>query len=169
MGKIPDLVSAGVWGPIFTLNLKFWIAQELRRNIEHPRELVIFSIHFPKIPKICLFLIFGPSWNVHDPQNQLFLSLDPPNYLKKYKKQYLGIFEKYDLGNFSNPRNCFLESTCAWKSLRSVWFFSKILNIRSISFKKHEMDILDFSIQLKELKHFKVIFYFQWTGPALGC
>ena len=35
------------------------------------------------------------------------------------------------------------------------------MNPGSISFKKHEMDILEFSIQLKDLEQFSSLFYLQ--------
>ena len=31
-------------------------------------------------------MIFGPSGQVHDPPNQLFLALETPNYFNEYKK-----------------------------------------------------------------------------------
>ena len=49
----------GVCKFIFTLNLKNWKGQKLRRNIKIYRELVIFNFHFPKYRNVFIFRILG--------------------------------------------------------------------------------------------------------------
>ena len=39
-----------------------------------------FSIFLSKFQKVFMFVIFGTSGDVHDPQNPLFLILDPPDH-----------------------------------------------------------------------------------------
>ena len=67
--KKSDLASAGVWGHFHRIFSNFGKSKELRRNIKNPGELVMFIFHFPKTQNVLMFMIFGPSGNVHDPQN----------------------------------------------------------------------------------------------------
>ena len=77
-------------------------ALKLRRFILFRFGLITFRIH---LPKDIIFMIFGSSGRDHDSQNQLFLTLDPPNYFNKYKKNTkscsccVGGGEITDLGN----------------------------------------------------------------------
>ena len=54
-----------------------------------------------------------------------------------------------------------LENTRAGKSLRSVLSILENIEYGINISKKHEIGILDYSIQLKELQQLKVVFYFQ--------
>ena len=65
-------------------------------------------------------MIFGPSGHVHDPQNQLFLTLGTPRYLKKHKKNpetFLGTLFG-EISESQKSKN--LDKTRAEKSLRSL-------------------------------------------------
>ena len=55
-GKILENIGKtnGVCKSTFTLNLKTWEGQKLRRNIKIHGELVISNFHFPKVEKSSL-------------------------------------------------------------------------------------------------------------------
>ena len=74
-----DLGSVG----FFTLNVNKSAAQKLRRIILLHGELITFSVLFPKIRKVFVFMMFGASGNVHGTQIPLFLTLDTPRLFKK--------------------------------------------------------------------------------------
>ena len=61
----------------------------------------MFNLHVPKIQNVFMLMIFGPSELVHDTQNQLFLTLETPNYFNKYKKSQT-IFGKYYFGKLQH-------------------------------------------------------------------
>ena len=91
-GSIGDMGQIPIWGLMvsvsrfFTLSSKLWKGQKLRRiNLLH-RKLVTLDFHFPQTQHVFVLMIFAPSGNFHDPQNQLFLIVDPPNYLKSSKQ-----------------------------------------------------------------------------------
>ena len=80
------------------------MAQELRRIILLHFGLVTFQFHFGKTRTVFIFMFSGPSGRDHGPQNQLFLTLETPNYSKKYEKNDNLIFDLFwgeigDLGN----------------------------------------------------------------------
>ena len=84
LGKTPKFL--GGLGLHFYLKFQIWKGQELRRIVPLFGELVTVNFHFPKIPKVIIFLIFGFSGNDCDPQKPLVLVLESPNYLKQFKK-----------------------------------------------------------------------------------
>ncbi len=104
----------------------------------------------PNNPHFYDFWIFG---HVPKPQNQLFLSLETPGYLNKTKKNHWNIFQTYYLyksQNFENPqfwhsskrRTAKHDEDLTPKNNEDP--FNKILRIldmRSISSRKHEMEI----------------------------
>ena len=61
--------------------------QKLHRIILLHIGLVTFNFHFPQIPDVFILMILGTSANVHNPQNPLFLNLEPSNYPKHSKKK----------------------------------------------------------------------------------
>ena len=67
-------------------------------------ELVTCNFHFLKTRKVFMFMLFGPSGNVHDPQNQLFLTVDPPNSLQEYKEN-TNSFKQVFVGEISESPN----------------------------------------------------------------
>ena len=77
-----DLGYDGVCRSISTQNFELWKGQKLRIIILPNIGLVTFDFHFPKIRQVFIFLTFGTSGNVRDPQKPLFLTLDPPSYSK---------------------------------------------------------------------------------------
>ena len=77
------LWSVGVWwGGFFYPQFYQSVAQKLRRIILLHGELVTFHFHLSKNPKVFISMTFGPSGHVHDPQNQLLLTLNLYNYSK---------------------------------------------------------------------------------------
>ena len=121
------------------------MAQKFRTIILLHFGLVTLRFHFQKTHKVRFAMLCWLSGRGHDSQNQLCLSLDPPNYRQKWRC------------NINSNKTVFSKSTnlahrkchCSWK--RRVpnnpgdpsYIFFKILNMGSISFKKHEMDILN--------------------------
>ena len=80
-----DLANKWFCRSIFTLTLKSWKDQKLRRIILFHIGLVTFNYHFPKIENVFIFMIVGPSGHVHYRQNQFFLILDTPKCSKEFK------------------------------------------------------------------------------------
>ena len=50
-------------------------------------------------------MIFGPSGRVHGPQNQLFLTLDPPNHVNKHKKNTKYVLRNIICGQLGISKN----------------------------------------------------------------
>ena len=55
-------------------------------------------------------MIFGPSGNVHNPQNPLFLTLDLVNYAKEFKQDPDSFLRHIIFGNPVSSQNLF-----SWK------------------------------------------------------
>ena len=76
-----------------TLIFHIWKGQELRRNILLHGELLTFNkfyIHVPEKGHVLTLVICGTSGNVHvTPRNPLFLTLETPDYLKRYKESHI--------------------------------------------------------------------------------
>ena len=107
IGALKGYGKTPVWGSGagVAFYCKFWkkkVAQKPRRSILLHFGLITFHFHFPKIRKVVIFTIFGPGGRDHDSQNQLCLTLDPPNYFEKYKKTYQLIFQKHVFGEIAS-------------------------------------------------------------------
>ena len=74
-GKIKVLGSSGVWGRMFIVIVEKSVAHKLRRIILFHFGLVFGRCHFPKIWKVLIFLIFGPSGRGHGPHTPMSLNL----------------------------------------------------------------------------------------------
>ena len=94
----PESAGLGIWGPCFVVNVEKRVAQKLRRIILLHSRLVSFRSHFPKVRKVIIFMIFGPSGNVHDSQIQLCLTLETLND-DKVQETSLIMFENIICGN----------------------------------------------------------------------
>ena len=102
----------------FYPNLKKRVAQKLRRIILLHIGLVCVRLHFPKIINICMCMIFGPSGNVHGP-NQFFY-IGPtklPNIMQEKAKSFSK--QHYFLA-VSESQKSKMKKTRAEKSLRPV-------------------------------------------------
>ena len=100
----------GVWGrvcgAIFIINfIAQRIGQTLRRIILLHLGLVTFRIHFRKIRKPFIFMVFGPSGRDHDSQNQLYLILGTPRYFNKSEKHTSSLLQIIILGNIKSFEN----------------------------------------------------------------
>ena len=94
---------------MFTVNLnnKKRVAQQIHRIILLHSGLVTSRFYSPKTKTDLVFIIvFGPGGRVHGPQNQLFVTLDPPKYFRQYERKYQHIFETYYLWKLSDLGNC---------------------------------------------------------------
>ena len=62
----------GVWGSgaIFIVNLMKRVSQQLHGIILLHGEPLTFRLHSPKTRTVIIFILFGPSGNVHDRPNQ---------------------------------------------------------------------------------------------------
>ena len=122
------------------------MAQKPRRIILLHFVLVTVRVHFGKTQKPFMFMVFGPSGHDYDSQNQLFYfrrHQDTPSSSRKIAHHLSNnlsgsikslVIEKFDNlwadggpHNFEDPPNR----------------ISKILNIRAISSRKHEIEIIE--------------------------
>ena len=78
-----DLGSRGVWVVILIVrSFKKRVARKVRRFILLHFGLVTFRIHFSKIQKVPVRIIFGLVGRVHGSQNQFSSILETSNYFK---------------------------------------------------------------------------------------
>ena len=125
-GKNPDLGSAVVWGAIFTIIFKKRVARKLRRIILLHFGLVTFNIHFPKIRKVLMFMIFGPSERDHDFPNA-----------RKYEIMFNTCF--FEMSEPWTSNFDFLEKARAEQSWRPVLYILQNLENWINIYIKHEM------------------------------
>ena len=83
-GDNPDLGSGGGLGAPFLLEIlrNEYVTRNLCRSTLLHLGVVAFRIHFGKIRKPIIFMIFGPGGCDHDCENQLYSTLETPNYFK---------------------------------------------------------------------------------------
>ena len=70
------------------------MAQKLHRIILRHFGLVTLNFHFPKFPKVIIFMILEPSAHDHRTQERLLLSVDTPDYSTQFKK-HKSVLEQY--------------------------------------------------------------------------
>ena len=89
-----------------------------------------------------MFMIFGPSGRDHDSPNQMFPILETPREFKQFKKKQKpfgnNFFWKYEMSEFEILK--MLENMCPDNSEDPSNTFSNILDVGSISLKKHAME-----------------------------
>ena len=110
-------------------NLKLWKGQKLRRMVLLHGEQLTF--HFPKKQKVFVFMIFGSSRDVHDPQKQLFLTLDTPNHWNTLWNLNILNIEKFKVSGTDACRQILeVRLMGFWKywtwDPRKYWHFLKI-------------------------------------------
>ena len=105
-------------------------------------------------------MIFKPSGCAREAQNQLFLTLAPSNRLENtetiisiLRNLILGNLRILNIGSLKN-----MERRVPTNPADPSYTFLKILNARSKSSRKHELEICLF--QLKELKRLNFICIF---------
>ena len=84
-GKKSGFGVWGVWGDIVIVHCIKRMVQKLSGVILLHFGLIAFRLHFGRIHKVIIFMIFGPSGRDHDSPNQLSLTLDTPNYSKRFR------------------------------------------------------------------------------------
>ena len=87
-------------------------------------------------------MIARPSGRDHGPQNQLFLTLEPPNYFKECKKNPESFFQNIVTGNLNISEIEHFEKTGAEHPEDPSNTLLTILNMGSISSRKHEMGMI---------------------------
>ena len=97
-------------------------------------------------------MIFGTRGNVHDPAETILLDFGSTKQLQITQEEIQTLLSReiLALGDLANRESEMLEKTRADKSLRSVVSILEDLEYGINIFQKKEMDIFDFSIQLKE-------------------
>ena len=117
------------------------MAQKLRRIILLHLQLPTFRFHFPKIQKIIMFM-FWPSECDHDSQPQLYLIFWDTAILQSIHENSPIIFENnWKSQNLGTPT--FKKKKRWGPTIPDDQFkkFLEILNMWSISSRKHEMTI----------------------------
>ena len=102
---------------------------------------VTFRFYFGKIRDVFIFMIFGFLDVSMTPKANYLLILDTPNYFKSYKKipNHLEITLFLDILKSRKPN---VSKRRAPENAEDPFNkFLRILNMESISFKNHEMDI----------------------------
>ena len=84
IGEIFNLGSDGVCQYHFYRKWKNGKGQKLRKI---HWELETFNFHFPKMSNVFTCINFGFNGNATDPENPLFLTLDPLNYSKEFRRK----------------------------------------------------------------------------------
>ena len=123
-------------------------------------ELVAFNFHFPKIPKAFIFLISGPSGHVHDPRNQLLLTLALHTYFREYKKIqkiFRGIFVCEMPESWKSER--LKKKTCREILKVPSYQILKLLNMGSKSAKNMKSKFGIFQINWRNLNNWNLVFY----------
>ena len=132
---------------ILISNLKNRVAQKLHNIILLQFGRLIVRFHFPTTMKLLIFMVLGISGNVYGPQEPLFWSSGPLNYSKQGKNQSQIISKEYSAWKYGNLNVVFFFVSYFWKGRVSKHHddpsnnILKILDMRSILRKKHEMDI----------------------------
>ena len=81
----------GSGGTFLKLNFDKRVAQKLRRIILLHIGLVILNVHFPKVRKVIIFMMFGPNGHVHDSHNH-FSNFGYTKSLKIIEEEYQTFF-----------------------------------------------------------------------------
>ena len=113
------------------------MAQKLRKTVLLRFGLVTFRFHFGKTRKLIIFMVFGPGGRDQDSQNQLFPTLETPNYFKCFKKKQIMfghiIFQNLKLLELQRMENIGTDGSRTNLSNK----FLNILDMESISIKKN--------------------------------
>ena len=100
------------------------------------KHLQINIFAFPKNQTLSFFMILRASGNVEGPMHPLFLTLNPPNHSKQFKKCTKSVWRIMFLEIRQSRKSTIPKNTCAENARYSYNKNSKLLNTESISLKK---------------------------------
>ena len=96
-----DLGSGGFGRAMFFIDSIERLPRKLCRVILLLLRVVTFRIHFPKLPKVFICMMFGPSGRDHGHHNQVFRILDTPK-LRQTLQDNLNHVQTCDFGKLQN-------------------------------------------------------------------